>query len=631
MAGIIGDPSGGGLFVDQWGRIGSNFNGTTYAVWGYANQPQAVAPAIGPAATAASTGVNPVETSYSLYGHPVPLSVGGKVRIGGEIISGPWIASGLASFIISFGVPADPSGTRTLLEIAFDSEVVWTGTLTGAGTPSSAGFSTEPFTVRFYDGNLTQAADALETSDFGSDAVAYRPQILLAFENLPLANTKFGKIPYVSALLGDTTGDDVNIGEALERLAYSPFCGLTSSQFETSGITDALPDGGFVIAQDMQFLQLIQQLGRFYPTWDILQTDKLRVVDRGDTVTADIVLDDTRLMGEIRTTRKGADTISKELELSTIDMDADYTIVPSVATLPRDPVAVTTSVGKDTAYLPVIMDSFTRMSVATFAKYHEEVARKTISGTAMMYGLEIEPGVLVGIDLNRDDFGSETFKIKETTHGVNYVVEFIAESILKCAPGITPLPEGATFWNPADKSVGITLSDSDQTAAQATTVTGGVRSTTSKTTGKYYLELNVSVMTGDVFRGDGVGLTTLAQGLTTIPGGNSFWIRNDGLMFVGAASTGRSIDALFSQVIGIAVDFDNQRIWARNTGHGTGWAGASPFVTSNPATNTNGIDISSIFSGVAGYLCLTTHSAASETVTINNTWVYPAPAGFSGW
>ncbi len=77
-------------------------------------------------AQSTSTGVNPTETSYSLYGHTIPLSVFGVGRIGGEIIAGPWVENGLASFCISFGFPADPTGTRDLREIAFDSEVVWT-------------------------------------------------------------------------------------------------------------------------------------------------------------------------------------------------------------------------------------------------------------------------------------------------------------------------------------------------------------------------------------------------------------------------------------------------------------------------------------------------------------------------
>lgn len=418
--------------------------------------------------TPVATGVNPTETQYSLYGHIIPLSVFGKGRIGGEIISGPWVENGLASFIISFGVPADPAGTRILKEIAFDSEVVWTGTLSGAGAPSSAGFSTEPFTCRFYDGNLTQSADALETSHFGGDAVAYRPQILLAFENLPLANTKFKKIPYVAAVISDTSGEDVNLGEAFERLAYSPWVGYTSAQFETSGITDNLIGGGLIIAQDAEFLATIQSFGRFYPTWDILQTDKLRIVDRGSTVAPDITLNATRLKDVVTVNRQGQDTVKKDLELSTIDPDADYTIVPSVAQIPRDPVAVTTSVGKDSQYLPAVMDSSTRAVVVTLAKYHEEQTRKTISGTAMAYGLEMEPGDLVAIRGLGVDFTNETFKVKETLHGANNTVEFVAAAFLKC---IADAGDDDVAPNPVTNIVGmwdasifssLTLSGSDQ-------------------------------------------------------------------------------------------------------------------------------------------------------------------------
>jgi hypothetical protein len=382
----------------------------------------------GPAATATSTGVNPVETSYSLYGHTIPLSVLGVARIGGEIIAGPWIENGNASFCISFGVPADPTGTRTLREIAFDSEVVWDWV---------NGFYTESFTFREYGGTLTQAADPLEIAYFGADAVAYRPQMLIWFEDLPLANTKFKKIPYVAAIWGDSVSDDVNLGEAFERLAYSPWVGWTSAEFETSGITDGLVSGGLIFAEPSEFLGTIQQFGRFYRSWDILQTDKLRISDRGATVTADITLDKSTLMDAVVLTRQEPNSVPSILELSTIDQDADYTIVPSRAQRPRAPVAVTTSVKTESAYLPAIMDSSTRTSLVTYAKYQEEHARKKIQFTAMAHGLEIEPGDLVAITGLGDDFQDETFKVVETLHGVNYSVECVAESILKCTVAVS--------------------------------------------------------------------------------------------------------------------------------------------------------------------------------------------------
>lgn len=378
----------------------------------------------------ASTGVAPTETSYALYGHIVPLSVFGVGRIGGDIISGPFVENGLATFCISFGVPADPYGSRTLREIAFDSEVVW----------ENGAFNVEAFTFRFYPGRLDQAADPVEIAHWGADSVAYRPQILLWFENLPIKNTKFQKIPYVAAVLGDSSGDDVNLGEAFTRLAVSPWVGYTSAQFETIGVTDGLVSGGLIIAQDAEFLSTIQQFGRFYRNWNILQTDKLRIVDRGAAVSADIALDRTTLMDQIIFARGETSTIPRILELSTIDPEADYTVVPSQAVRPREPVNVTASVSTESVYLPMIMDTHTRQSLVTYTKYQEEVARKKVTGTAMMYGVEIEPGDLVAVTGLGEDFRDTTFKVIETLHGANYSVEFTAEAFLNCE-----LPSGDPY------------------------------------------------------------------------------------------------------------------------------------------------------------------------------------------
>jgi hypothetical protein len=378
--------------------------------------------AVAPQTVSTSTGVTPTETSYALYGHVVPLSVFGVGRIGGDIISGPFVENGLATFCISFGVPADPYGTRTLREIAFDSEVVW----------ENGAFNTEAFTFRFYPGRLDQAADPVEIAHWGADAVAYRPQILLWFENLPIKGTKFQKIPYVAAVIADGSGDDVNLGEAFTRLALSPWVGYSSADFETVGVTDSLIGGGLIIAQDAEFLSTIQQFGRFYRNWNILQTDKLRIVDRGAATAADISLNRTTLSGQIVFARGETSTIPRVLELSTIDPEADYTVVPSQAVRPREPVTVSASVSTEAVYLPVIMDSSTRQSLVTYTKYQEEIARKKVTGTAMMYGVEIEPGDLVAITGLGADFEDTTFKIIETLHGANCTVEFTAETFMDC-------------------------------------------------------------------------------------------------------------------------------------------------------------------------------------------------------
>lgn len=603
-------------------------------------------PAPSPTAVSTATGVSPLETSYSLYGHTIPLSVFGVGRIGGEIISGPWVVDGKASFIISFGVPADPSGTRILREIAFDSEVVWTGSLTGSGTPSSGGFSSEPITCRFYDGTLTQSADALETSHFSGDAVAYRPQMLLAFENLPLANTKFHKIPYVAAVIADTSGDDVNLGEAFERLAYSPWVGYTSDQFETVGITDGLVSGGLIIADQAEFLGTIQQFGRFYPKWSILQTDKLRIVDRGSNVTPDVVLTRERLVDKTTLIRQEPNSVPSILDLSTIDPAADYTIVPSRAQSPRAPVAVTSSVKTDSAYLPVIMDAATRISLVTYAKHHEDRARKQISATAMLYGLELEPGDYVGVaGLGTDFPGGETFRVLETLHGANYVVEFTAESILQCdvqSLTTTPPPPpvlGATIWDAASNTdpSHITLSNANLTASNdgSNSADHGIRVTNSRNSGKRYFEVTVGVFDGDAFSNCGIGLTIPTQDLDTATNfdvnpalsGQSFWVRHTGSMVLRGSTTGFSLSAIPGTNIGFAVDFGHMKIWVRKDGgiweaHGG----------DDPATNTGGIDISALGSELYPFLA-TEHLRVAQ-VTANfgaSSFAYALPFGFVAW
>ncbi len=431
----IGPP---GAFLDQYGRVVSfdPNNSNLLIVWGYASPVSGGAAAPGPIAAAAATGVNPVETSYALYGHNIPLLVLGRERVGGDIISGPVIDTGLAYGINSFGVQADPTRTLTLIEIAFDSDVVWEGSCvgdpSGPVTPDPTGFRTEVFTCRFYTGSLTQSADSLETAAYGANAVAYVGQVLLAIDGLPLANTKFKKYPYISGRFVDQDGEAINFGEAFERLAYGPYVGLTSAQFETVDITDGSADGGFIITQDAEFLGLIQQYGRFYRNWDILQTDKLRIVDRGADTTPDIVLDKSNLMGQVTIARAEPDSIPRELILQTIDPDADYTIVPSKASFPRDAVAVSSSVKTETQYLPMVMDAATRQAVVTFTKYSEEIARKRITCTAMIRGLEIEPGALLGLTDLATGISDETYKVKETTHGANHTVEIVAESFMDC-------------------------------------------------------------------------------------------------------------------------------------------------------------------------------------------------------
>jgi hypothetical protein len=172
----------------------------------------------------------------------------------------------------------------------------------------------------------------------------------------------------------------------------------------------------------------------------VLQTDKLRIVDRGANVTPDLVIDQSALTQQVVFGRAEPTSVPRVLELSTIDPEADYTIVPSRAVRTLEPVNVSASVSTESVFLPMIMDSSMRMAVVTYTKYLEDVARKTVTLTAMATGFELEPGDFISIAELGTDFADNTFKIVETAHGANYTVEITAEAFFNC--GIPNDP----FW-----------------------------------------------------------------------------------------------------------------------------------------------------------------------------------------
>lgn len=398
----------------------------------------APAPSVSPTTVPVITGIDPSELASATYGKVIPIFVGGLARIGGSIIAGPYfntVNNALcATFAISFGFASNPTGTRVLFEIALDSKVKWTSS-SGTATISSGTFVGSSFTARFYQGTYTQSADPVEIEKWGTNAVAYRPQMVIWFENLPL--TDFGnKIPFVAALIGDTTAsavpaDGLNLGDVLERLAYSPWVGLSTSNFETSGITDLVQAA--ILAEDQSFIDMLSNFNRVYRTWSITQTDKLRVSDRGANVTPDIVLDRTGVArGPVIFQRQEPASVAREIELITIDPDADYMMLPSTAKRPREPIAVSGSAGKEVLSLPIVIDAETRQSLVTHVKFAEERSRKRVSLMAMPVAYEIEPGDLVALDGLADGISYEVMKVLETTHGANHTVRMSLEAILNC-------------------------------------------------------------------------------------------------------------------------------------------------------------------------------------------------------
>jgi len=396
-----------------------------------------------PASTPVTPTFDPKIEANALYSKPMALSVGGYYRMGASPapIVGPYITGTTVDFIVSFGVPANITGTRRIYAIYLDNELAWSsvggGTLPGDGT-----FASDSFDFIFKHGTLTQTACSLETEKFPGDECAYRPQMILQIRNLPfarfLANT--GKpVPYVACDIGDVSGgadpaDGINLGDALTKIAVSPWCGYTAASFESTGITDIID--AILIKDNFTIIQLCQSVTREYRNIDLLVADKVRIKDRGSTVTPNFIFDRDSIIGgesAITVTRGGATEQRREHELMAIDPDQDYTVVPSLSQIPRNPMIISAAVGKDTNTIPLVIDASTRQALAVFSQQYEENARRHVAFKVSAKGYGIEPGDLFGLVDIADGFNNEVFKCVQTTHGANWIVDVEGEAILRCS------------------------------------------------------------------------------------------------------------------------------------------------------------------------------------------------------
>lgn len=405
----------------------------------YAASPAPAAPVARPVTPT----FDPKIEANALYGKPMALFAGGFARIGAgpAPIVGPYIHDGVVDFIVSFGVPANPEGDRKIYKIWLDNELAWSSA-SGGTVPGDGTFSAQSFDFVFKPGTLTQSACSLEATKFPGDECAYRPQMLLQILNIPyqrfMENT--GKpVPYVACDIGDvsegvtTPQDGINLGLALQRVALSPWCGYTSTNFEAVNITDVL--GAILIKDNFTLVQLCQSITGEYKNIDLLVSDKVWIKDRGSNVTPNFIFDrDKIIAGEdaLSVARAGATAQRREHELYAIDPDQDYTAVPSLAKIPRDPMIISAAVGKESKTVPLVIDADTRQALATFSQNYDENARRKINFKAPALAYQIEPGDLFALTDIADGFDNEVFKTISTTHGANWVVEIEGEAILRC-------------------------------------------------------------------------------------------------------------------------------------------------------------------------------------------------------
>jgi len=190
-------------------------------------------------------------------------------------------------------------------------------------------------------------------------------------------------------------------------------------------------------------------------------------------------------------------------------------------------------------------------------------------------------------------------------------------------PAVVP-----TTWNATDKSANITLAGGNLSASCTNTSDGGVRSTLSKTGKKVYFESAWGTSSGgDNGHGIATGAASFASLAPNGTGGVIAFIGSGNIYYNGSLA-GISLGSLASVTTCFAVDLINKRFWARKAGGP--WNNNAGF---DPATNTGGIDISTLFASAPAFAAATFNSTTG-TATINygaTAFTQAIPAGFTAW
>jgi hypothetical protein len=181
-----------------------------------------------------------------------------------------------------------------------------------------------------------------------------------------------------------------------------------------------------------------------------------------------------------------------------------------------------------------------------------------------------------------------------------------------------------TNWNPADKHADISLSNFNKTAAEVGANPRSVRSINPKSTGKWYFEVWLSSGTPGVGLAIGLGDNAFDLALPIYDTGQSAWcIDAAGDLYDNGTSIASSTALADSDIVGIAVDFDNGYMWVYvNNALVNG--------STDPPTSAN-----ADFTTIAGtlYPCCSTEMSVNF---LTGAWLaddqaYTPPTGFSAW
>ena len=188
---------------------------------------------------------------------------------------------------------------------------------------------------------------------------------------------------------------------------------------------------------------------------------------------------------------------------------------------------------------------------------------------------------------------------------------------------VTDVAESTT-WNSADKNAGMSLSNGDLTVT-GSSLSGysSIRSIASAASGKKYWETVISTLIG--FAGPGFGNSTASLSNYAGQSVNGVsWFLN-GTVFQNGGGIGSIQTFAQGDVLCVALDLDNNKVWFRT--NGGNWNNSG---TADPATNTGGITFTSVGTAFA----MMTQQVTGDIGTSNfggSAYAQTPPSGFGNW
>jgi hypothetical protein len=194
-----------------------------------------------------------------------------------------------------------------------------------------------------------------------------------------------------------------------------------------------------------------------------------------------------------------------------------------------------------------------------------------------------------------------------------------------------------TIWNTLDSNPQVNVSGGGLTITQTGTGQGYIRSTVSKSSGKFYFEHKLVHIEQYLGYGVGVvGIITDSSALSnysangcTIDAQGTVW--SCGIRYSNVLPLGGTLAV--NDTFSIAFDLVNKRFWCRH--NGGNWNGNA---TNDPATNVGGIDISALFptNAAFAYAALTgTNNPNTLLSFVTNfgasNFAFAVPNNFARW